>query len=220
MTREQIIRYMNDPTLLDEATIEGLKNLVHSYNFCPTFIFLYLYNLYRINDLRYHSELQRLSIFLPHRYFLYQMIEDAYDVDQWKWSNSIKETSSFDIVEKFLEQTNIPEDLCSAIGVSDNYFMSIDVDDEAINFSPENDIIYNSKENTDTMMNSVSGEYDRGYSDDLLTEALARIYIKQQKYDKALRIIKSISLHYPEKNIYFADQIRFLERILNINKSK
>jgi hypothetical protein len=47
-----------------------------------------------------------------------------------------------------------------------------------------------------------------------LTESLAKIYIKQKKYSKALEIIKKLSLKYPEKNVYFADQIRFLEKII------
>ncbi len=50
--------------------------------------------------------------------------------------------------------------------------------------------------------------------DAFLTESLARIYIKQKKYSKALEIIKKLSLKYPEKNVYFADQIRFLEIII------
>ncbi len=51
------------------------------------------------------------------------------------------------------------------------------------------------------------------------TETLARIYIKQKRYDKALQIIKNLSLKYPEKSIYFADQIRFLEKLI-INSKK
>ncbi len=47
-----------------------------------------------------------------------------------------------------------------------------------------------------------------------LTESLAKIYIKQKKYAKALEIIKKLSLKYPEKNVYFADQIRYLEKII------
>ena len=48
----------------------------------------------------------------------------------------------------------------------------------------------------------------------VLTEAMARIYIKQGKYDKAIEIIQRISLKYPKKNRYFADQIRFLEKLI------
>lgn len=43
---------------------------------------------------------------------------------------------------------------------------------------------------------------------------MARIYIKQGKYDKAIEIIRRISLKYPKKNRYFADQIRFLEKLI------
>ncbi len=53
------------------------------------------------------------------------------------------------------------------------------------------------------------------------TETLARIYIKQGRYSKALEIIQRLSLVYPKKNAYFADQIRFLEKlIINSNKNK
>lgn len=51
-----------------------------------------------------------------------------------------------------------------------------------------------------------------------LSEDTARIYIKQHRYEEALQIIQKLSLIYPEKNIYFADQIRFLRKlIININ---
>lgn len=51
-------------------------------------------------------------------------------------------------------------------------------------------------------------------ADSMLSESLAKIYIKQHKYAKALEIIKSISLKFPEKSIYFADQIRFLQKLI------
>lgn len=55
--------------------------------------------------------------------------------------------------------------------------------------------------------------------DGFFTETLARIYIKQGRYSKALEIIQRLSLIYPKKNAYFADQIRFLQKlILNNNK--
>ena len=55
--------------------------------------------------------------------------------------------------------------------------------------------------------------------DSYFTETLAKIYIKQQRYDKALEIIKKLSLKFPKKNTYFADQIRFLEKLINNNNT-
>ena len=61
---------------------------------------------------------------------------------------------------------------------------------------------------------------EEGMDDSCFTETLAKIYIKQRRYDKALEIIKKLSLNYPKKNAYFADQIRFLEKLIINAKSK
>ena len=52
------------------------------------------------------------------------------------------------------------------------------------------------------------------------TETLAKIYVKQQRYSKAIEIIRRLNLKYPKKNAYFADQIRFLEKLIINAKSK
>ena len=67
----------------------------------------------------------------------------------------------------------------------------------------------------DDAANEQEKEPDDGY----FTETLARIYIKQGRYSKALEIIRRLSLQYPKKNAYFADQIRFLEKLI-INNNK
>ena len=55
---------------------------------------------------------------------------------------------------------------------------------------------------------------------EILTEIMAGIYIKQGKYENAVKIIRQLSLKYPKKNRYFADQIRFLEKLIINNKHK
>ena len=60
---------------------------------------------------------------------------------------------------------------------------------------------------------------DEEVEDSCFTETLAKIYIKQQKYSKALEIIKKLSLNNPKKIAYFADQIRFLEKLIINNKN-
>ncbi|WP_291400315.1 hypothetical protein [Daejeonella sp.] len=50
---------------------------------------------------------------------------------------------------------------------------------------------------------------------DLVSETLAQIYIDQMLFQKAIDTYKKLSLKYPEKRTYFADQIIELEKKVN-----
>lgn len=55
----------------------------------------------------------------------------------------------------------------------------------------------------------------------VFTETLARIYIKQGKYERALQIIQRLDRQHPQKFGYYKDQMRFLEKlIMNKNNNK
>lgn len=50
--------------------------------------------------------------------------------------------------------------------------------------------------------------------DGLLSESLAKIYIKTRRYEQAYEILNGLSLRFPEKSRYFADQLRFLRKLI------
>lgn len=47
-----------------------------------------------------------------------------------------------------------------------------------------------------------------------MSESLAKVMIKNGNYQKAIEIITDLSLNNPKKSIYFADQIRFLKKLM------
>ena len=53
---------------------------------------------------------------------------------------------------------------------------------------------------------------------EFMTETLAKIYFKQEKYSEAIKAYEILSLKYPEKIILFANQIKKIKKILNNNK--
>ena len=52
----------------------------------------------------------------------------------------------------------------------------------------------------------------------VFTETLARIYIKQGKYERALDIISRLHAKHPGKSAYYGDQMRFLEKLIRNSK--
>ena len=90
-------------------------------------------------------------------------------------------------------------------------------------FSDEDLVVIDDDNNAGPVDDAMDGNAeaaDETGDDNYLTETLAKIYVKQQRYDKALEIIKKLNLKYPKKNIYFADQMRYLERLIINAKSK
>lgn len=53
----------------------------------------------------------------------------------------------------------------------------------------------------------------------IFTETLARIYIKQGKYERAYQIIDRLYKQHPQKSAFYIDQLRFLEKLM-LNEKK
>ena len=94
----------------------------------------------------------------------------------------------------------------------------IEQSDEVISAAPE--VPEAAYEETVGLAEMPEKEKEEEGEENYFTETLAKIYVKQQRYDKALEIIKKLNLKYPKKNTYFADQIRFLEKLIINAKSK
>ena len=56
--------------------------------------------------------------------------------------------------------------------------------------------------------------------EEIYTESMVNIYIKQGRYQQALEILRKISLNNPKKSSNFAAQINLLEIILKENRWK
>ena len=52
---------------------------------------------------------------------------------------------------------------------------------------------------------------------ELMTETLAKVYLEQKKYKKAIQAYKILSLKYPEKSGFFADRIKAAQKIQQEN---
>jgi len=153
--------------------------------------------------------------------------------------------SNFDLIDSFLSEENVEETELENIELESPHIasdytpllLSEETDTEEAPPLEHQDIIDKFLEEDAISPLKIKIEKSGKHEDDLsrlpeppdepvvsvgfFSETLAKIYIKQKKYTKALEIINKLNLLYPKKSRYFADQIRFLEILINnTNKTK
>jgi len=82
-------------------------------------------------------------------------------------------------------------------------------------FIESNPKISPAKHSTASTTFAESNKTDTSY---LMTETLARVYLEQKKYQKAIQAYEILILKYPEKSSFFADRISDIEILQQHNK--
>ncbi len=243
MNREQLYSYMRNPTGLTEATLGELQLLADTYPYCSAFSFLFLYNLAIVDDVRFAGELKRRAHLLPDRKKLFRMVR-AHRHPNISITDADNDSSEnhFELIDSFLGEmraagADLPNELSygEPLSASDDYFASFPATNVETFEEPMLSLLHPSvKKNSmppspprptapitaEELGSREESLAESGINEELFTETLAKIYIEQKRYDKALRILQAIHLNYPEKNRYFADQIRFLEKLISNNQQK
>ena len=238
---------INHPEELDRDTLYELRSLIALYPFFQTARLLMLRNLFLLHDPTFDEELRRAAIYIGDRRVLFQMVEAAhYQLRREPVQTARRNADrTLSLIDDFLG--TIPADTTPKQGnkrrptpadaTVDYVAYLLENEEAAQGDAPQmkgQDLIDNFIENengkirlSDTESSpaqpeqAATEESQKDTDESYFTETLARIYIKQGRYSKALEIIKRLSLNIPKKNAYFADQIRFLEKlIINENNKR
>ena len=181
----------------DPNTASLLKEILNTYPFFQSASAYYLKTLKVQKKESYNNLLSKTAILTNDRNILRNWIYE-------KKRNEIIE--KVDKIEKysFLDWFDVINESES------NLEYKIDLIDKFIKNSPKINIDKEFKLNEQIIPESK-------VSDNLVTETLAKIYVNQEKYNKALRAYKILSLKYPKKSSFFADQIEKIKKLKNNN---
>ena len=247
MIQQRLSEWMKHPEQLNRETLYELRTLLARYPYFQTVRLLYLKNLYLLHDITFGEELRRSALYIADLRVLFSLVEgERYSLKSLEKQQVVEEGPGVDrtlsLIDAFLsslpEEPATPGIISLPVEAATDYtaFLMKEEDSKAIEEIEEAPKMkgqewidhFLEKSEEQPLISSVVEDDDENSdipaeeSDDesYFTETLAKIYVKQQRYSKALEIITRLNLKYPEKNAYFADQIRFLEKLIINTKSK
>ena len=244
MTYHDLIHLIDHPEHLNEDTLSEVVHLLEDYPYFQTARLLYIMNLLAVRDSGFSSELKKSAFYVNDRKNLfYKLNGDQFHALRIRLESDLPPKDTFSLIDSFLKETGetatlFPDIVMMAQEKKEESIVPItsyriedkysddkpsvalkyqDVIDRFLEKDEEEPIKISLPEENKNLKPAVEAKQEEELP--FFSETLAKIYIKQQKYEKAIEIISKLSLLYPEKSVYFADQIRFLNKLI-INAKK
>ena len=245
--QRHIIDYIRRPDTIDDDAISQLQTLTQEHPYFHVARILLLQALYKKHAPTYDETLRRTAILVPSREAIFRLTEEPHYThaeERRRYNDDDDNTSdsrTVSLIDNFLETQTPTMPAGHPIDAAQDYIGYLlqresqmgQQRQEALPMNGggvvedflENEhgrIVLddnNENEQEEEKTNDSRKSQNEG-NNEILTEIMAGIYIKQGIYENAVKIIRQLSLKYPKKNRYFADQIRFLEKLIINNKHK
>ena len=191
--KNYIINSLSNSSNLTMKDYEEIEKISKDFSYYLPSKLLMLLILKNNDVIEYYKKLNEFSIQFIDRKFLKKTIEDGIS------NNEIKE------VFEDIEIINSPEE---------NSFLDWILKTKSIKNQDILDSENSWQELNLSNLKVSSRSLKKITKEDYMTETLAKVYVKQEKYKEAMKAYKILSLKYPEKISLFANQIKDLKKRL------
>ena len=209
----------------NERTKIELEKLTKIFPYFQTAYFYYVKSLQKLNKVNYQDVLEITAIKTFDRSILMNWINNSkifnrkklkyLDNISLKKDEIINKKTGLDKVKidklNFLEWISITE---KKSFLQKKYVIN---SKKIEKFIEKNPTINKLKKNKPNGPDFNIGLKDSFSPEELMTETLAKIFVKQEKYNKAIQAYKILILKYPEKNTLFANEINRLKKLKKNN---
>ena len=244
--QRHLIDYIRRPDTIDEDAVSHLLALTQEHPYFHVARILLLEALYKMHAPTYDETLRRTAILVPGREAIFRLTEEphythAEERKRYDETDDPSASRTVSLIDNFLEAQTPATPVNHPIDAAQDYIGYLlqresqeghtrqealpmnggGVVEDFLENEPGRIILDEAaKQPAEREEPQTEKKPQKGEENEILTEIMAGIYIKQGKYENAVKIIRQLSLKYPKKNRYFADQIRFLEKLIINNKHK
>ena len=202
-SKSSLLKILKNPHKISDSEAMFIDELVKEFPYFQVARAIQLKNYKNLESFQFKKILNKTAIYTSNRRILFDFIEHNFLADYINSNNSktqkvIKKTENKTFVN-WLEQVNlVPIDRSNESSTIEKFISK----KPKLNIkSIEEPEIHEDNESTELIKES------------LVTETLAKLYVEQENYEKAIQTYKILILKFPEKNSYFASAIKKLKKL-------
>ena len=217
MNKERLNFLINNPLEINKEDNYKLEKILIEHPYFSIGHILFARGLLNNESFRYNSKLKKAAIYSIERKKLFYLIskENKKNSEFIEKSHENNKSSSLSIGKPL--KFNIDEEYSFSEWLSITKIKKIDRSEkktDIINdFLKKNPVI--KIEKNKLFSPSEKAKISLIENDNFVTETLAKVYLEQKHFEKAIEAYQKLILKYPKKNSLFANQINLINKIKN-----
>ena len=221
MTHDDFITIVRQPERVKAEYDSDLKELVDRYPYFVPARMLYVKALQDSHNIHYAANLKISSVYCDSRRWLYYYLhpEKMLSVEPYQRNRNGKSSGDYFDMMNLIESEggdtkqslkSMAERLRNARSMVQTPIVKVEMKPVAFIESDPLEIV--------KLPLIVSVEAENPELTPEISESNAKKLIIEHKYPEAIEILRALNLNNPKKSVYFADQIRFLEKVIANSK--